>query len=63
MGLKKSLETIHLIRGEMTQPPTGTGTWVRRNAAECSKKNVVIVWGACRRETLKDDWQHVAAKF
>ena len=62
MGLEKSLEAIHLIQGEMTQPPTGTVTWACRNALECSKKIVVVFWGACRRERLKDDWEHVAAE-
>jgi len=54
---------IHLIQGEITQPPTGTVTWVCCDAAECSKKNVIVFLGACRRERLKDDWQHVAAEF
>jgi hypothetical protein len=61
--LKKSLEAIHLIQGEMTQPPTGTVTWVCCSSSEYCKKNVVVFWGACRRERLKDDWQHVAAEF
>jgi len=63
MGLEKSLEVIHLIQEEITQPSTGTVTWVCCNSTECSKKNIVVFLGACRRERLKDDWQHVAAEF
>ena len=63
MGLEKSVEVIHLIQREITQLSTGTVTWVCCNATECSKKNVVVFLGACRRERLKDDWQHVAAEF
>ena len=63
IGFKKSLETIHLIQGEMTQPPTGTVTWVSRKASECSKINVFVFLGARRRERLKDNWQHVAGEF
>ena len=61
MGLEKALEVINLIQGEITQPSTGTVTWVCSNATECSKKNVVVFLGA--RERLKDDRQHVAAEF
>jgi len=54
---------IHLIEGEITQPSAGTVTWVCRNSTESSKKKVDVFLGACRRERLKDDWQHIAAEF
>jgi len=60
--LEKSLEMIHLIQGEMTQPPAGTVTWVRCNALERSTTNVLVL-EAYRRERLKDDRQHVAAEY
>ena len=61
MGLEKSLEAIHLIQGEMTQPPTGTVTWVCCYGMWQEERRRVL--GSLPSERLKDDWQHVAAEF